>query len=45
MYPLPVDRWKPANRALYKISLPIALIVWLLPMLAVLVTSIRSTEE
>ncbi|OTP78386.1 ABC-type sugar transport system, permease component [Caballeronia sordidicola] len=45
MYPLPVERWKPINRTLYKVSLPIALVIWLLPMLAVLVTSIRSSEE
>lgn len=45
MYPLSVDQWKPASRRLYKLSLPVALFVWLLPMLAVLVTSVRSTEE
>ena len=45
MYPLPVERWKPLNRALYKASLPLALLIWLLPMLAVLVTSIRSSDE
>jgi multiple sugar transport system permease protein len=45
MYPLPVERWKPWNRAIYKASLPLALLVWLLPMLAVLVTSIRSSDE
>ncbi len=31
--------------ALYKASLPLALLIWLLPMLAVLVTSIRSSDE
>ena len=30
MYPLPVERWKPWNRAIYKASLPLALLVWLL---------------
>ena len=45
MYPLPVASWKPSNRVLYKISLPVALIIWLLPLLAVLVTSIRSSDE
>jgi multiple sugar transport system permease protein len=45
MYPLPVEKWKPANRALYKMSLPVALLIWLLPMIAVLVTSVRSTDE
>ena len=30
---------------MYKLTLPIALLIWLLPMIAVLVTSVRSTEE
>jgi multiple sugar transport system permease protein len=45
MYPMPVQKWKPINRRLYKLSLPIALLIWLLPMIAVLVTSVRSSEE
>jgi multiple sugar transport system permease protein len=45
MYPLPIAKWTPQKRFLYKLSLPLALLVWLLPMLAVLVTSVRSTEE
>lgn len=45
MYPMPVQKWKPLNRRLYKLSLPIALLIWLLPMIAVLVTSVRSSEE
>lgn len=45
MYPLPVDKWKPLSRRFYKISIPIALVVWMLPMLAVLLTSVRSTNE
>ncbi|MEX3931299.1 carbohydrate ABC transporter permease [Paraburkholderia phymatum] len=45
MYPMPVAKWKPLNRRLYKLSLPIALLIWLLPMIAVLITSVRSTEE
>jgi multiple sugar transport system permease protein len=45
MYPLPIEKWKPLPRRLYKFSLPVALAIWLLPMLAVLVTSIRSSEE
>jgi len=45
MYPLPIDKWKPANRWLYKLSLPLALIVWLLPLLAVMLTSVRSSQE
>ncbi|MPW15689.1 ABC transporter permease subunit [Paraburkholderia sp. CNPSo 3157] len=45
MYPMPVAKWKALNRRLYKLSLPIALLIWLLPMIAVLITSVRSTEE
>ncbi|KPC54159.1 carbohydrate ABC transporter permease [Amantichitinum ursilacus] len=45
MFPMPVEHWKPLNRRIYKLSLPIALLIWLLPMIAVMVTSIRSTEE
>ncbi|PTB20393.1 sugar ABC transporter permease [Trinickia symbiotica] len=45
MYPLPIDKWRPVSRRIYKFSLPVALGIWLLPMIAVLVTSIRSTEE
>lgn len=45
MFPMPVEKWKPLPRRAYKLSLPIALLIWLLPMIAVLVTSVRSTEE
>jgi multiple sugar transport system permease protein len=45
MYPMPIAKWTPTKRILYKLSLPLALLVWLLPMLAVMVTSVRSSEE
>jgi multiple sugar transport system permease protein len=45
MYPMPVAKWKPVTRRLYKMSLPVALLIWLLPMIAVLVTSVRSSDE
>ncbi|RDU98998.1 carbohydrate ABC transporter permease [Trinickia dinghuensis] len=45
MYPMPVQRWRPVPRALYRLSLPIALFLWLVPLLAVLVTSVRSSDE
>jgi multiple sugar transport system permease protein len=45
MYPTPIERWSPIGRTLYKASLPVALFVWLLPLIAVLVTSIRSSTE
>jgi multiple sugar transport system permease protein len=45
MFPISIDKWKPVSRRVYKLTLPIALLIWLLPMIAVLVTSVRSTEE
>jgi len=45
MFPMPVEKWKPLSRRAYQLSLPVALVIWLLPMIAVMVTSIRSTEE
>jgi multiple sugar transport system permease protein len=45
MFPTPIAKWKPVNRALYKVSLPVALVIWLLPLIAVMVTSIRSSDE
>ena len=45
MYPMPITKWKPTSRRLYKLSLPVALLIWLLPMIAVLVTSVRSSDE
>ena len=45
MYPMPIDKWRPTSRRLYKLSLPVALLIWLLPMIAVLVTSVRSSDE
>ncbi|WP_341317878.1 carbohydrate ABC transporter permease [Paraburkholderia sp. IMGN_8] len=45
MYPTPVSRWSPVGRTVYKASLPVALVIWLLPLFAVLVTSVRSSSE
>ncbi|NQE50511.1 carbohydrate ABC transporter permease [Herbaspirillum rubrisubalbicans] len=45
MFPMPIEKWKPLNRALYRASLPVALLIWLLPMLTALVTSMRSNDE
>jgi multiple sugar transport system permease protein len=45
MYPLPIDKWNRFTMIIYKLSLPIVLIIWLLPLIAVMVTSIRSNEE
>lgn len=45
MFPRPIEYTSPRTQFLYKLSLPIALLVWLLPLLAVLLTSIRSPGD
>ncbi len=45
MFPTPIAKWTPLNRTLYRIAVPLVLIVWLLPLIAVLVTSMRSADE
>ena len=45
MFPKPIEKTSPTAQALYKIALPIALILWLLPLIAVALTSIRSAGD
>ena len=45
MFPKPIEKTAPPVRALYKIALPVALIIWLLPLLAVALTSFRSQAD
>jgi multiple sugar transport system permease protein len=45
MFPAPIDRASPPKQYLYYASVVVALIVWLLPLLAVLLTSIRSADD
>jgi len=45
MFPKPIEKSSSFVQTGYKIALPIALIVWLLPLLAVLLTSIRSAGD
>lgn len=45
MFPTPIEKTSTASQTFYKIALPIALIVWLLPLLAVALTSIRSAGD
>ena len=42
MFPTPIEKTKLSTQRLYKIALPIAMIIWLLPLLAVALTSVRS---
>ncbi len=41
MFPAPIQRASPAAQVAYKVFLPIVLFIWLLPLLAIFVTSIR----
>lgn len=45
MFPRPIQRATPAAQFAYKASLPIALFLWLLPLLAIFVTSIRPPAD
>lgn len=45
MFPRPIETLSHRTQVLYKFALPIALILWLLPLLAVMLTSIRSPGD
>ncbi len=45
MFPHPIEKSSTATQITYKILLPVALFVWLLPLIAVMVTSIRSAGD
>ena len=45
MFPKPIEKSGPAARFAYQAFLPVALILWLLPLLAILLTSIRSAKD
>jgi len=45
MFPRPVAQARPAIRIGYQIALPIALILWLLPLLGVAMTSLRPASD
>jgi multiple sugar transport system permease protein len=45
MFPAPIERAAPPLRALYKIALPVSLLVWLAPIIAVALTSIRGQGD
>ncbi len=45
MFPTPIQKASPMAGALYRLSLPVALIFWLLPVFAVALTSIRTIED
>ncbi len=45
MFPAPIERQNTAIQTLYKTALPIALLLWLLPLIAVALTSVRSAGD
>ena len=45
MFPRPIESLSPKAQWIYKLSLPIVLIIWLLPLVAVLLTSIRDPGD
>ncbi len=45
MFPRPIDRASPAVQIAYKIALPVALVIWLLPLLGVAITSVRPASD
>ncbi|MCG8333001.1 MAG: carbohydrate ABC transporter permease [Proteobacteria bacterium] len=45
MFPKPIEKSSANLQRLYKTALPIALFIWLLPLLAVMLTSIRSAGD
>jgi len=45
MFPRPIEHTAPATQLLYKVALPIALILWLLPLLGVAMTSLKPSSD
>lgn len=45
MFPRPIEKAPRGKQIAYKVALPIALIAWLLPLIAVMMTSARSIED
>lgn len=45
MFPRPIEKASTASQISYKIALPVALFIWLLPLLAIFMTSIRTAVD
>ncbi len=45
MFPTPIARARPSVRTIYMFGLPVSLFIWLIPLLAVMLTSIRSAGD
>lgn len=45
MFPAPIERRSAPVQTMYRVALPVALILWLLPLIAVALTSVRSAGD
>ncbi len=45
MFPKPIERSSPAAQLLYKAAVPVALFLWLLPLIGVAMTSVRPASD
>ncbi|EGU61770.1 ABC sugar transporter inner membrane binding protein, partial [Vibrio nigripulchritudo ATCC 27043] len=45
MYPQPIQKAGRLTNISYRVALPISILMWLLPLIAVMMTSIRSIED
>ena len=45
MFPRPIEQTSGASQLLYKVAVPVALVLWLLPLLGVAVTSVRPASD
>jgi len=45
MFPIPIEKTSPNIQLIYKLALPLALLMWLLPLLGVAVTSVRPASD
>ncbi len=45
MFPAPIQQAGLRGRVLYHVALPVSLLIWMLPLLAILLTSVRSAQD
>ncbi len=45
MFPRPIQTASPGTQNLYRIALPVSLVIWLLPLLAIFLTSARTAQD
>jgi multiple sugar transport system permease protein len=45
MFPRPIEQTAPSTQLLYKLALPVALLLWLFPLLGVAITSVRPSSD